>query len=148
MISLLHFVPHTQTQHNLALLEHKMTFEDFLQVHSMVQGHSRTLDDESELDTFLNNMKHADYINRVTCDERCVVAYCPKCQGAQLLETIECHMMATDSPARAEAINGSRLMNRPSSGRSNSRFWPPSSAPVHGARVNSLSISPAPSSAP
>jgi len=133
-------------QRDLTLLEHKMTFKDFLQVRSVVQGYSRTLDDESELDMFLNNTQHADHINRVTRDEQRVVACRPKHQGAQLLETIECHMMATDSPAKAKAINGSCLMNRPSSGRSNSRFRPPSSTPVRGARVNSLGTSPAPSS--
>jgi len=38
------------------VLEHLMTFNEY-QIRSMVQGYTMTLDDESELDIFLNNMK-------------------------------------------------------------------------------------------
>ena len=107
-----------------------MTFEDFLQIRVMVQGYSRTLDDEGELDVFLNNMKHVDCINRVTCNKQCVVACRPRHQGSQLPETIERHMLATDSPARASTITGSRPMNRSDTGGSNTRCQTPSSTPT------------------
>ena len=57
-------------QKELSLLEHKMTFDDFLQMRSMVVGHARELDHSGELDVFIINMKHKDYAQRVTRDER------------------------------------------------------------------------------
>ena len=53
-----------------SLLEYKITFEDFLQMRSMVVGHSRKLDNPLELNVFIMNMKFRDYVQRVTRDER------------------------------------------------------------------------------
>jgi len=57
-------------QKDKSLLEHKMETEDFLQMCSIVQGHSRELDDPGELDIFINNMKHNTFVQHVTRDER------------------------------------------------------------------------------
>jgi len=49
-------------QKDKSLLEYKMEVEDFLQMRSVVQGHSRELDDPGELDIFINNMKHNTFV--------------------------------------------------------------------------------------
>jgi len=57
-------------QKDKSLLEYKMEAEDFPQMHSMVQGFSKELDDPGELDIFINNMKYSTHVQRVTRDER------------------------------------------------------------------------------
>ena len=79
-----------------------MTFDDFLQMRSMVVGHSRELDDPRELDVFIMNMKFKDYVQRVTRDERRQSSLLYKCQGDHLLETLNSVLMNSDSPARAD----------------------------------------------
>lgn len=101
-------------QRELSLLEYIVRFKDFQQLKAIINNHATTLDDENELDVFINNMKYSEYINRVTRDERRVRANRIKYQGAQLLETLERHLMAPDSPARRETITGYQPTSVPS----------------------------------
>ena len=80
-----------------------MTFENFLQMRSMVVGHSRELDDPQELDVFMMNMKFRDYIQRVTQDERRQASLLYKYRGDHLLETLNSTLMNSDSPARTDS---------------------------------------------
>ena len=134
-------------QRELSLLEYLMNFGDYLQMRAMITNHSTNLDDENELDVFINNMKHSEYINRVTRDERRVRANRIKYQGAQLLETLERHLMAPDSPARKETITGYRpsVMSTPIGTPSSSRRTAPAAAPrgrrqPTGTRVNAIDV--------
>ena len=83
-----------------------MTFDDFLQMRSMVVGHSRELDDPRELDVFIMNMKFKDYVQRVTRDERHPASLLHKYQGDHLLKTLNSVLMNSDSPARADLFRG------------------------------------------
>jgi len=57
-------------QKELSLLEHKMEFEDFLQMRSIVTGFPKELDNPGQLDVFIMNMKYRDYVQHVARDER------------------------------------------------------------------------------
>ena len=143
-------------QRELSLLEYFMNFIDYLQLRAIISNFARDLDDEDELDVFINNMKHGEYINQVTHDERRVRANRIKYQGSQLLETLERHLMATDSPARRETITGSRTPSprTPSSSESNSRYTTPQTTPrrvtrpprIPGIRVNQVGTGKSPGS--
>jgi len=91
-------------QKDKSLLEYKTEAEDFLQMRSIVQGHSRELDDPGELDIFINNMKYNTFVQRVTRDERRQRAMLHKYQGDKLLETLNSVLMMPDCPGRDEAI--------------------------------------------
>jgi len=95
-------------QKNLSLLEHKMEFNDFLQMRAMVNGFLKELDDPGELDVFIMNMKHKEHVQRVTRDERRQLVLQCKYQGDHLLETHNSVLMNSDSPARNEATGTSR----------------------------------------
>ena len=138
-------------QKDKSLLEHKMEAEDFLQMRSVVQGHSRELDDPGELDIFINNMKCNAFVQRVTQDERRQRALLHKCQGDRLLETLNSVLMMPDCPGRNEAISASRaicqvstLPREATTGTRTSRI-PPLRA-RWGARVNAVGAA-SPSSA-
>jgi len=45
-------------QKELSLLEYRMEFEDFLQMHAMVSGFPRELDRPGKLDVFIMHMKY------------------------------------------------------------------------------------------
>jgi len=92
-------------QKDKSLLEHKMEAEDFLQMCSIVQGFS-------ELDMFINNMKHSTFVQRVTRDERRQRSLILKCQGDKLLETLNSVLMMPDCPGRNEAVSTSRAVRQ------------------------------------
>jgi len=85
-------------QREKSLLECKMEAEDFLQMHSMVQGFSRELDDPGELDIFINNMKQSAFVQRITRDERRQRALLHKHQGDKSLETLHSVLIMPDCP--------------------------------------------------
>ena len=89
-------------QKELSLLEYKMTFEDILQMRSMVVGHSRELDDPLELDVFIMNRKYRDYVQHITHDERHQLLFQCKYKGDHLLETLNSVLMNSVSPARTD----------------------------------------------
>jgi len=89
-----------------------MEAEDFLQMRSIVQGHSRELDDPGELDIFINNMKYNTFVQRVTRDERRQRAMLHKYEGDKLLETLNSVLMMPDCPGRNEAISTSRAIRQ------------------------------------
>jgi len=130
-------------QKDKSLLEYKMEAEDFLQMPSIVQGHSRVLDDPGELDIFINNMKYNTFVQRVTQDERRQRAMLHKCQGDKLLETLNLVLMMPDCPGRNEAMSTSRVVRQVSTppreattGTRTSRI-PPLCA-RRGARINAV----------
>ena len=49
---------------------------------------------------FINNAKHSTFLNRVTCDERCMTSLKHKCAGVQLVETLNKFLSSPDSPAK------------------------------------------------
>mgnify|MGYP007080251978 CR=1 FL=1 len=89
-------------QKELSLLEHKMEFEDCLQMRSIVMGFSKELDDPGELDVFIMNMQHRDHVQCITQDERHQLVLQCKHRGDHLLETLNSVLMNSDSPARNE----------------------------------------------
>ncbi len=89
-------------QRNLTMLEYYLIFQDYLQLKAYIANSTATLDDATELDVLIANSKYADYLNRVTRDERRQRSYAHKYTGAQLLETLQKHLNASDRPARGE----------------------------------------------
>ena len=116
-------------QKDKSLLEYKTEAEDFLQMRSIVQGHSRELDDPGELDIFINNMKYNTFVQRVTRDERRQRAMLHKYQGDKLLETLNLVLMMPDCLGRDEAISTSRAARQVST--------PPREA-TNGARISQI----------
>jgi hypothetical protein len=86
-------------QHNSTTLEYYTRFIDYQQLRAYISNIGLTLDDEGELDIFIRNAKHFEYLNRVTRDERRLTTTKPKYRGTQLVETIDKFLMAPDSPA-------------------------------------------------
>jgi len=99
-------------QKDKSLLEYKMEEEDFLQMRSIVEGHSRELDDPGELDIFINNLKYNTFVQRVTQNERRQCAMLHKYQGDKLLEMLNSALMMPDCPGRNEAISTSRAIRQ------------------------------------
>ena len=87
-------------QRHHTILEYYKLFNDFLQLRAFISNINTTLNDSTELDIFINNTTHAAYLNRVTRDERRLSTYAHKYTGSQLIETLEKHLMAPDSPVR------------------------------------------------
>lgn len=89
-------------QRNLDILHYAQLFRDFHQLRAYISNNPATLDDVTEIDIFIGNLKHADFVNRVTRDERRQPALASHYTGSQLIETIMKHLMAPDSPARLD----------------------------------------------
>ena len=92
-------------QRDQSLLEFHNNFVDFQRLRAYIADIVKDLDDPGELEIFINNCKYSEFLQRVTRDERRVVAHQHKYRGTQLVETLEKYLMAADSPARREAIN-------------------------------------------
>lgn len=96
-------------QRDLSILEYYMLFLDFLQLRAYITDINLTLDDESELDIFINRCKYSDYLNRITYEERRQSSQRYKYVGRQLVETLDKFLLAPGSPARASAHRPSPL---------------------------------------
>ena len=59
----------------------------------------KTLNDHDEVDIFIDNAKHSNYINRLTCDERRQPSLQCKCTEHQTVDTISVILVDSDSPA-------------------------------------------------
>lgn len=92
-------------QRELSVLEYYKLFTDYEQLRAFIANVTATLDETTELDIFLRNMKYSNYINRVTRDERRLSSMAHKYKGSQLVETVEKYLMAPDSPALAESLS-------------------------------------------
>lgn len=57
------------------------------------------LNDTGELDIFITNAKYSSYLHRVTCGERRLTRFQDSYRGFQVVQTLEQHLMAPDSPA-------------------------------------------------
>ena len=64
------------------------------------------MDADSEVDIFIANSLYPDYLNRVTHDERRVLAMQYKYRGTQLIETLDKFLMAADSPMYTQYNGG------------------------------------------
>jgi len=67
-----------------------------------------TVDNPGKLDIFIVNMKHSEYVKRVTRDERHQRSLIHKHQGDHLLENFNSVLMNSDSPTKNEAAGASR----------------------------------------
>jgi hypothetical protein len=85
-------------QRDLDLFHYAQLFRDHLQLRAFVKNTAASLDDPQEIDVFINNMKHSEFIQRVTRSERRDPVFASRYVGPQLLETIMRHLMAPDSP--------------------------------------------------
>lgn len=85
-------------QRDRSTLEFYKLFIDYLQLRAYICNIDSSLDNESELDIFINNCKHGQYLNRVTRDERRISSLKHKYTGQQLVETLDKYLMAPDSP--------------------------------------------------
>lgn len=99
-------------QRNSSLIKYYNMFLDYMKLRAFISDHPGTLDDDAELDAFIHNAKYADFLNRVTRDERKVAALEHKYTSEQIVETLETFLQAPDSPLiaaqRAEAQQAAR----------------------------------------
>ena len=91
-------------QKTLPLAKYYQIFRDYLQLRAFINNIDSSLDDDSELDIFIANSAHPRYLNRVTRDERRQSSLQHKYRGDQLLETIQKHLTAPDSPATGPVL--------------------------------------------
>ena len=140
-------------QRTLSLLAYYRLFIDYLQLRAFIANSTSTLNDKHELDIFIGNAAHSDYLNRVTRDERRVRTLRHRYEGPQLVETLQRFLQAPDSPAlstRPFARTPALLPARPPSRRfTTSR--PPAVAPsaiVPSIPVNHLNLTSEPDSPP
>ena len=90
---------HYPRQGSLDLFHYAQLFRDFLQLRAFIQDTRTSLDDATEIDIFISNLRHADFINRVTRAERRDPTLAHQYVGPQLLETLTRFLMSPDSPA-------------------------------------------------
>jgi hypothetical protein len=93
-------------QRDLDLLQYAQLMRDFQQLCAYISNHTASLDDSTEVDIFINNLRHSEFINRVTRNQRRLYSNSHKYTVAQLIETIMTKLMAPDSPARSESAKG------------------------------------------
>jgi hypothetical protein len=126
-------------QCTLTLLEYYTIFSDYLQLRSFISDTTTTLKDSNELDIFISNAQHSEFLNRVSRDERRITSLAHKYHGAQLIETLQKYLMASDSPATktaspatpaAPTSNYRRQPYRPNRDSSGPRTLP-AGVPVH-----------------
>lgn len=130
-------------QRETTILEYYHLFLDYIQLRAFIANSTSTLDDTHDLDIFINNAKHSDYLNRVTRDERRQAVMEHKYKGQQLVETLTKFLMASDSPARTKEVS-SRITSPITTSRTASPSTVPykSSSPNRrAARVHQLSLS-------
>lgn len=99
-------------QRELPFLTYFALFQDYLQLRAYIRGTDTTLNDSGELDIVISNAKYADYINRVSRDERRIASKAHKYQGAQLLETLQKILNQPDSPALKDNKSKSNKTNQ------------------------------------
>ena len=135
-------------QREQSMTEYHNNFVDYQQLRAYISDIVKDLSDDGELEIFINNCKHSEFLQRVTRDERRVAALQYKYRGHQLVETLESYLMAPDSPARRDTMNETRAPNRTSIPAPTRRFTPssspnrgitPSRAPI-ATRVNDIHI--------
>ena len=91
---------HYPRQDSLDLFHYAQLFRDFLQLRAFIQDTRTSLDDSTEIDIFISNLRHADFVNRVsTRAERRDPTLAHRYVGPQLLETLTRFLMSPDSPA-------------------------------------------------
>ena len=86
-------------QNELSMVEFHSTFLDFLQLRAIVMDIEATLDSPKEMDIFIRNTKHQEFLRRVTRDERTLPSKAHLYTSDQILETLEIFLSAADSPA-------------------------------------------------
>ena len=102
-------------QRDTTMLQYYQLFNDYLQLRAFITDVTSSLDNEHELDIFINNAKFHEFLNRVTRDERRLTSLAHKYRGTQLVETLEAYLAAPDSPLRTQRVPPSRTMQpRPS----------------------------------
>lgn len=102
-------------QRTLTLHQYHTLFIDFLRLRAFITSVATSLDDDLEFDLFIANATHSVYLNRVSRDERRVVANAHKFRGSQLLETLTKYLNAPDSPLKtAKAAPVTPKASRPS----------------------------------
>ena len=90
------------------MLEYHERFLDFLQLRAYITNHDSSLEHDHEVDLFISNTKHHEYLARCTRDERRSAAHRHRYRGPQLVETLEKFLAEEDSPARLSSSTTSR----------------------------------------
>lgn len=86
------------SQRDLDLLVYYQIFQDFLQLRAFIMNITTNLEDKNTLDIFLDNLKHSDFIHRVTREERHNPATRHKYTGSQIVDTLQAFLNSSDSP--------------------------------------------------
>ena len=80
------------------MLEYYSLFQDYLQLRAYIMDQNSSLDNPDELDVFINNTKHSQWLNRITHDERKIATMAHKYTAAQIVETLNTYLNEPDSP--------------------------------------------------
>mmetsp|Transcript_6983 Transcript_6983/g.10601 ORF Transcript_6983/g.10601 Transcript_6983/m.10601 type:complete len:332 (+) Transcript_6983:601-1596(+) len=123
-------------QRDQSLIQYYQAFVDWQQLRAFISDIDKTLDDPSEIDIFLDNVKYSTYLNRVLCDKRRIAAYKHKFTKKQIVDTITVALLNSDSPALA------KNQSKSSSDKSSSvkKTFSPYKTTSKPKRVNALAI--------
>eukprot|EP00980_Cylindrotheca_fusiformis_P025850 scaffold14739_cov141-Cylindrotheca_fusiformis.AAC.1 len=137
-------------QRDLSILQYHKLFTDYCQLRAYITDNPSTLDNDYEIDIFINRSKYSEYLNRVTRDERRISSLQYKYKGTQLIETLDKFLLASDSPARSSRTTtlptyrrGERYEGRRSSNtyrgqsRDNRNYRPSLTSRVHHIAIES-----------
>ena len=89
-------------QRDRNMLEYYSLFQDYLQLRAYITDQDSSLDSTHEMDVFINNTRHSQWLNRVTRDERKTATLAYKYTAAQVVETLNTFLNEPDSPANDE----------------------------------------------
>jgi len=126
-------------QRELTTLAYYQVFVDYQQLRAFIADTNLTLDNPSELDIFIKNLRYSSFINRITRDERRLKTLAYKYRGTQIVETIEKFLQAPDSPMHSAVSKNSKpFHNKPFNNKpkTNKPFRKPPQATM----VNQLDI--------
>jgi hypothetical protein len=81
-----------------SLLEYKHAFMDFLQLRAYIQNLPTSFNHSHEIDIFIHNAQHSDFLNRITMEDRTKDTSQHKYQTDTLVDTLEQYLSQPYSP--------------------------------------------------
>ena len=123
-----------------SLLQYRLSFVDFLELRAHLRDIDSSLDDEHELELFLDGATYSDYLIRVTREERSLPSQAYRYKGDQLIETLERKLMAPDSPKHRATHNAPPRTSDSRHQRRPSRSYTPRSSSETPVRLHAISL--------
>jgi len=94
-------IPSYPSQHkSQTLMKYHELFNDFLQLRAFISDIDSSLDNDSEMDIFINRAQHGVWLNSVTRKDRQEADAADRYNSGQIVETLSGFLTLPDSPSR------------------------------------------------